>query len=412
MANKQAAIAFAKKWKDKGNESSDTEAFWRELMQKVFEVPDAYDDKIVKREDKIPGEKSTRSKDIVIYKGSGRQILVEQKSLGTNLSRPEKQSGTDKLMTPYEQADRYDGMSAKYDKASYIIVCNFSQFWIYDRNRIGKSRSFPMTQLYLEDMPKHLDKLWMLEYEKVDPGRQEISQNELHAKAAGDLVKKLYDCLLKGYPDGNEKKPSEETMQSLNELCVRIVFCLYAEDAYVFSPDSDSMFRDYLNKYDPDDWHDALQSLFKVLNTKEKDRPFATKKALQEFPYVNGGLFKDDIELPVFSDEAKHIINEMSEEFDWATINPTIFGAMFESTLNQDERRKEGMHYTSLENIHKVIDPLFLEDLKERLVQAESYKRTADKNAHLHEFQDYLASLTFFEINIQKLIQFSDNLAA
>lgn len=143
----------------------------------------------------------------------------------------------------------------------------------------------------------------------------------------------------------------------------------------------------------------GLQSLFRILNTKEEDRDPDEEPILAEFPYVNGGLFADDsIRIPQFSDEIVDLLLEKaSAGFDWSGISPTIFGAVFESTLNPETRRKGGMHYTSVENIHKVIDPLFLSDLRVELQRILGEKVSAHRTRHLQQFQEKLASLTFLD---------------
>ena len=194
----------------------------------------------------------------------------------------------------------------------------------------------------------------------VDAGNQNLKREMEISIAAGDLVGVLYDALLKEYKDSSDP----HSLRSLNMLCVRIVFCLYAEDAGIFG--RHSMFHDYMGQFGPIEWREKLMQLFSVLDIRPEDRDPYMRPDLAAFPYVNGGLFSDKgIEIPNFTEEIRNIVLERaSEDFDWSEISPTIFGAVFESTMNPETRRSGGMHYTSLENIHKVIDPLFLDDLK------------------------------------------------
>ena len=180
-------------------------------------------------------------------------------------------------------------------------------------------------------------------------------------------------------------------------LCVRLVFCLYAEDAGLFG--KHGMFHDYLEKFSFDDLRRALIDLFKVLDTKIEDRDPYMKEDLAQFPYVNGGLFADeDIEIPNLNDKVKELLfSKASEDFDWSDISPTIFGAVFESTLNPETRRSGGMHYTSIENIHKVIDPLFLNDLKAELNEILSLKVIKTKKEKIIEFQEKISKLKFLD---------------
>lgn len=173
---------------------------------------------------------------------------------------------------------------------------------------------------------------------------------------------------------------------------------MYAEDAGLFG--RRKQFHDYLAKYDDLTlMRENLIKLFKVLDTRLEERDPYLEDELNQFPYVNGGLFSNEnIEIPKFTEEIKEILlAKASDDFDWSDISPTIFGAVFESTLNRETRRSGGMHYTSIENIHKVIDPLFLDDLRNKLNEAESYKNEKTRNEKLTEFQNYLSSLKFFD---------------
>lgn len=208
------------------------------------------------------------------------------------------------------------------------------------------------------------------------------------------MVGKLYDAFSKEYKDIT----NEQSQKDLNELCVRLVFCLYAEDAGLFG--KKSIFHDYLAKHDDLTlMRDNLIKLFKTLDTKEEDRDPYLEDDLNQFPYVNGGVFSNkNIEIPKFTDEIKStLLAKASDEFDWSEISPAIFGAVFESTLNPETRRSGGMHYTSIENIHKVIDPLFLDDLRDKLNKAESIKNEKIRNDELRKFQEYLGTLKFFD---------------
>lgn len=181
-------------------------------------------------------------------------------------------------------------------------------------------------------------------------------------------------------------------------LCVRLVFCLYAEDAGLFG--KHSMFHDYLVRFESRDLREAIIKLFKVLDTKQQDRDPYLDYELAQFPYVNGGLFADEnIEIPNLNEKVKEIIlSKASEDFDWSDISPTIFGAVFESTLNPETRRKGGMHYTSIENIHKVIDPLFLDELKKELEEKILNVTTANTiKKNVLAFQEKISKLKFLD---------------
>ena len=395
MANAKKAQEFSRKWKDRGDEKQDTQRFWLELLSEVFEDDYVFDH--VRFEKPVQNTKSTDYKDVVITNGKDI-ILVEQKGLGTDLSKAQKQSdGT--FLTPFQQAERYDNNSPINEKARWIIVCDFRRFWVYDMTLPTKLRVTPIRQIFLTDLSKKLKDLAFLT--NADVQKLDYDEEMAVSKEAGALVGKLYDVLLQGYPDANN--PSKETQMSLNRLCVQIVFLLYAEDAEILSETEADVFRKYLERYQVDEWYDALQSLFKVLNTPYDQRSYGLSKRLASFPYINGGLFATIPDLPVFSENAKElIIDEMSKRFDWSRIIPAIFGAIFESTLNPETRRSGGMHYTSLENIHKVIDPLFLDDLRTELAVAKAMPRRTSgerlkRETALKALQDKLASLKFLD---------------
>lgn len=201
-------------------------------------------------------------------------------------------------------------------------------------------------EILLENLEKEYYRLTFL----VDTGNEHLQREMEVSIQAGEIAGILYDAFAKQYGDN----PTAEELKSLNDLCVRLVFCLYAEDAGIFS--RHGMFHDYLAVNDTYHMRKALVDLFQILDTKPEERGKFLEKELAQFPYVNGGLFADEkIEVPPFTDEMRDLLlNKASSEFNWSEISPTIFGAVFESTLNPETRRSGGMHYTSIENIHKV----------------------------------------------------------
>ena len=314
-------------------------------------------------------------------------VLIEQKGMDIDLSKSYRQSDGS-MLTPFQQARRYAGLLPHNMNPRWIVVCNFQEFRIHDMNNPNAEPYIVM----LADLEKEYTHLNFL----VNTGSENLKREMEISIKAGELVGKLYDALLKQYKDPT----SERTLKSLNALCVRLVFCLYAEDAGIFG--QHLMFHDYIAARPYRDTRKALISLFRVLDQKPEERdPYLADDdpLLAAFPYVNGGLFKDEnIEIPPITEEIYHLIlRDASEDFDWSEISPTIFGAVFESTLNPETRRAGGMHYTSIENIHKVIDPLFLDDLKAELesILAEPVQRTRKRK--LQAYQDKLASLEFLD---------------
>ena len=387
LEQRKAAQAFADKWlHKKGYEKGETHAFWLELLQSVLGVSQPND--IIRFEVPIQlsdlgddADKHTSFIDAVI---PATRVLIEQKSASRDLDKKAKQSDGEYL-SPFEQARRYDLHQPVSQHARYIVLCNFRKFEIYD---CEYPQAEP-TVITLDTLDQNIYRLRFLATpsDSISPEKQEISVK------AGEIVSELYDKLLACYVDPS----SPATLQSLNKLCVRLVFCLYAEDAELFN--THTQFHDYLAGAEPKNIRTMLRDLFRVLNTKEEERDPYELPELLAFPYINGGLFSDnDIEIPLFNEEIVDLLlNKASASFKWRDISPTIFGALFESTLNPETRRQGGMHYTSVENIHKVIDPLFLDDLKSEFQRILNVKSVGSRERQLKRFHDKLASLQFLD---------------
>lgn len=382
MAMKKIA-EFVEAWKGKGDEKQDTQRFWMELLYMVLGVENPARHLLFEKKVKL--EDSTRFIDGYLPE---TKVLIEQKGKHVDLSKPELQSGGASL-TPYNQARRYDNNLPLEEKARWIICCNFQRFEIHD---MSKPLAEPEVVL-LEDLEKESYRLQFL----VDSENEHIRKEMEVSLKAGEVIGEIYDAFLKEY-----RNPSDpQTLKSLNVLCVRLVFCLFAEDSGLFGTKSHSAFHDYLARFKPGtgDMRRALIDLFEILNTPIEERDPYLDENLLAFPYVSGGLFAQrNIEIPRLNDEiANLILKHASDDFDWSQISPTIFGAVFESTLNPQTRRSGGMHYTSVENIHKVIDPLFLDDLKEELSQIKSITQPKEKIRKAKAFQDKLAGLKFLD---------------
>lgn len=389
---REAARQFVNRWMGKGKEDEDGRSYWIDLLSNVLGM-----DRATERlnfEKKVVIDGNTKRIDVYIPE---TRVIIEQKSLGKALDQKIRNSGEIDL-TPFEQADRYNSKLTFDERARWIVTSNFAEIWIYDMNQ---EQPEP-TKIALEELQSKYPLLEFLVKKEV----KQISHEMEVSIKAGDIVGLIYEAFLKQYripeidsknetPEDKQKR--EHKLKSLNALCVRIVFCLYAEDAGIFG--KRNMFHDYLETYEVRDCRRALKELFKILDTPVNERDEYLEEDLAQFPYVNGGLFADEtIEIPPFTDEIKQLLlTKASEDFDWSDISPTIFGAVFESTLNPETRRSGGMHYTSIENIHKVIDPLFLDDLRSefREIASIQVKRTKDKR--LDEFQNKLASLNFLD---------------
>ena len=378
LEKRLAAKLFVQNWTGHGDEKQETQRFWIDLLQNVLGLEKATD--AIEFEVRVKLDHTSFIDGYI--KDTG--VLIEQKSADVDLSKGGKQSDGS-MLTPYQQARRYAGSLPHNMNPRWIVVCNFKEFHIHDMNRPNDTPEI----IKLEDLEREYHRLQFL----VDRGNERIRKEMEISLQAGELVGKLYDALLKQY----NTPASDAELKSLNMLCVRLVFCLYAEDAGVFG--SHTMFHDYLKDFQAKNVRNALIDLFKVLDTKVADRDPYLDEDLAAFPYVNGGLFADEnIIIPRFTEEIVDLLlTKASEDFDWSSISPTIFGAVFESTLNPDTRRSGGMHYTSIENIHKVIDPLFYDALSAELdeIAAISVKKTRDLK--LTDYQKKLASLTFLD---------------
>ena len=377
VQRRAAAKEFLTYWAGRGDEKQETQRFWIDLLRNVYGVEEP--------EKAIEFEYPVKLDHISYIDGYIREtrVLIEQKSIDVDLRRGYKQSDGS-MLTPYQQARRYAGYLPHDMNPRWIVVCNFREFHIHDMNRPNDEPEV----VALADLEKEYHRLNFL----VDTGDENIKKEMEISLQAGEIVGALYDALLKQYKDPE----SPDTLKSLNALCVRLVFCLYAEDSEVFG--GHGKFHDYLQNHQRDARR-ALIDLFQVLDTKPEERDPYMDDDLAAFPYVNGGLFADEnITIPRL-DEAivDLILQRASADFDWSSISPTIFGAVFESTLNPETRRSGGMHYTSIENIHKVIDPLFLDDLKAELSEIQNIALETTRKRRLKEFQHKLAGLKFLD---------------
>ena len=371
-----SAAEFAERWKGRGYERGESQPFWIDLLSNVFGIETPSDGFIV-----FEDHQMVDASNFIDGRIPSTRVLIEQKSLGKDLRAPIKQSDGS-LLNPFQQARRYVVSLPVSEHPRWIVTCNFSEFLVYDMEQPNGEPE----RILLEDLGKEYYRLMFL----VDAKNEHLSKEMQVSMQAGEIVGKIYEALLKQYDDN-----SPEALRWLNILCVRIVFCLYAEDAGVFTHDQ---FHDFLVSYEAKDLRRALRDLFEVLNTPTDKRSKYLQEELKAFPYTNGGLFEEDIEIPQFTEELKQtLLQNASLDFDWSEISPTIFGAVFESTLNPETRRSGGMHYTSIENIHKVIDPLFLNDLRHELDEILEEKVERQRQKKLDAYQNRLASLTFLD---------------
>ena len=371
-----AAAEFAERWKGRGYERGESQPFWIDLLSNVFGIETPSDGFIT-----FEDHRMVDASNFIDGRIRSTKVLIEQKSLGKDLRAGIRQSDNS-LLNPFQQARRYVVSLPVSEHPRWIVTCNFSEFLVYDMEQPNGEPE----QILLENLGKEYYRLMFL----VDAKNEHLSKEMQVSMQAGEIVGRIYEALLKQYDDN-----SPEALRWLNILCVRIVFCLYAEDAGVFTHDQ---FHNFLVTYEAKDLRRALRDLFEVLNTPVEKRSRYLQEELKAFPYTNGGLFAEEIEIPQFTEELKQtLLQNASLDFDWSEISPTIFGAVFESTLNPETRRSGGMHYTSIENIHKVIDPLFLNDLRRELDEILEEKVEKQRIKKLDAYQDRLASLTFLD---------------
>ena len=378
---KKAAKKFLETWTGKGYEKGESQKYWLDLLCNVYGVQDFAN--FISFEDQVKLDHTSFIDGYIAQ----TKVLIEQKSIDKDLRAPIKQSdGT--YLNPFQQAKRYITELPVSKHPRWVVTCNFKSFLVYDmENPNGEPE-----EILLENLEKEYNRLSFI----ADTGNIHLKKEMELSIKAGDIVGLIYDHLLEQYKLA-KNIDIKTCLKSLNMLCVRLVFCFYAEDAGIFG--HKSMFGDYLKRFEPKDLRAAILNLFKVLDQKPEERDPFLEEELAAFPYVNGGLFtEEDLLIPNFTDELKDLlVNKASADFNWSEISPTIFGAVFESTLNPETRRAGGMHYTSIENIHKVIDPLFMDDLNAEYEEIRNIKTIATRNDKLLRFQTKLGSLKFLD---------------
>ena len=375
---KRAATAFVKRWQDRGNERQDSQTFWLDLLETVYDIPNPGE--YISFEDRVMLDHTSFIDGFI----DTTKVLIEQKGRNKSLFDGIRQSDGS-LLSPFEQAKRYSANLPYSKRPRWIITSNFTQFFVYDMEQPNGEPAV----IQLKDLPTEYYRLDFI----VDQLNPHLDKEMEVSMQAGELVGKIYDELFTQYRDPT----NASSQRSINELSVRLVFCLYAEDAGIFG--RHGMFHDYLNEFETRHLRTALIDLFRVLDTPiDKRDPYLEEK-LAEFPYVNGGMFtNEEVEIPQFTDSLRALIlDQASKEFDWSEISPTIFGAVFESTLNPDTRREGGMHYTSIANIHKVIDPMFLDGLRNELTEIKQIKQRKTMIQRATDFQARLGKLRFFD---------------
>ena len=377
MPTKKQINDFIQRWTGRGDEKQETQKFWLDLMQNVLGVPNAIHD--------TEFEHKTAGGGFIDVLCPDARFLVEQKSAGIDLDKPEQRQGT--MVTPVQQAVRYSDNLPLSLKPSVICTCNFERFRFYDLEKDPRAAGEPAADFTLQELADHIDTLTSVFAE----GNSRLVAEQQLSENAGILVANLHNAIAGQYADPDDPR----SHHSLAVLTVRLVFCLYAEDAGLFPQSS---FTRYIESFDAPRLRRAIIDLFQTLDTKDDERDKYLEPELAKFPYVNGGLFAEHIEIPQFTEPIRDALLAAGDGFDWHKISPVIFGSLMEETLSHDQRRKGGMHYTTVKNIHKVIDPLFLDGLKDELdhIEKDAMGDRARMN-RLEAYQDKLASLRFLD---------------
>lgn len=355
MPGKKAdAEAFASRWANKGNENQDTQRFWIDFYQNVLGVEDAVSR--LEFEKPVSTDASTHDGYIDVFIPSAK-TLVEQKSLGIDLAKEETRQG--RKVTPAKQGNAYAQGMPLSQQPRYIIACNFAEFWVFDRERDSLCRE-PLFRLPLAELHKNLAAIQFLKGGAEAPA----TISRAVSVEAGKIMSKLHDQVAEAF----DEPDTPENHHALSVLMTRLMFLMFCEDSGLVAPNA---FRDYVAHFSAGDLRRGLKDLFVWLDTKDEERDKYAEPWLKKLPYMNGGLFREKTEIPPLSENFRHtLIVEGCQEFDWSGVSPTVFGSIFEGALSHDHRRANGQHFTSPENIHKVIDPLFLDGLKAEFEEA------------------------------------------
>lgn len=351
------AAAFAEDWQNAFYEKGESQTFYDEFFQ-VFDIKRR---RVASFEEPVKKLGEKRGYIDLFWKGV---LIVEQKSAGKNLITAKKQA-----------LDYFPGLK-EYELPRYILVSDFQNFELYDLDT-GEETKFSLSQL-----SQNIEKFsFILGVEK----RTFKDQDPANMQAA-ELMGKLHDALEESGYDGH----------NLERFLVRILFCLFADDTGIFEPRD--IFLDLIKERTREDGSDLgmwLSKLFEVLNKPEEKRQTTLDEDLKDFPYINGDLFSEILPIPDFDSGMRKILIEACE-FSWSSISPAIFGSLFQSVMNKEERRKQGAHYTTEKNIMKVIQPLFLDDLREKLGALKAKKGT-NRRKELEDFHTSLSKMKFFD---------------
>ena len=351
------AAAFAQEWADAGYEKGQTQLFYRDFFA-IFDLPVR---RVAAFEEPVRLLDNKYGFIDLFWKGV---LLVEQKSAGRDLSEAK------------DQAFSYFPGINDADLPRYLLLSDFQTFELYD---LDENENVAFT---LAELPQHVEKFgFILGVQK----RSFRDQDPVNIKAS-ERVGQLHDALAESGYTGHD----------LEQFLVRIVFCFFADDTGIFEPRD--IFLDLLENRTGEDGSDLggwLAQLFQVLNTPVDRRSRILDEDLARFPYVNGDLFREPLRIPSFDSEMRQRLIDACH-FNWSEISPAIFGSLFQSVMDKDERRAQGAHYTTEKNILKVIEPLFLDELRAEFQRLRA-RRDNRRLPALIAFQHKLGRSRFFD---------------
>ena len=351
------AASFARAWAGAAYEKGETQSYYNDFFH-IFGVQRR---SVARYEERVELLDNRRGYIDLFWP---RVLIVEQKSEGRDLERA------------YGQAGEYFDALPERERPGHILVSDFQTFELYDLDERER------TVFSLADLPDHVDKFGFI----LGLRRREFRDQDPANIKAAELAGNLHDALAEAGYEGHD----------LERFLVRVVFCLFADDTGIFEPRD--IFFDFIEERTNEDGSDTgskLAELFQALDTPEGERQSTLDEDLARFPYVNGDLFRDSLRIPSFNAAMRNALLECCR-FDWSNISPAIFGALFQSVMNPAERRAQGAHYTTEKNILKVIEPLFMDDLREEFARLKA-RRDSRRRAELEAFQRRLGEMKFFD---------------
>jgi len=358
---KARALEFAKEWAGEQREGAEAQTFWNDF----FDVFGVRRRTVAAFEEKVRNIKGQFGFIDLFWRG---KLLAEHKSYGKSLDKAASQA--------FEYIQCLKDENRDDEIPRYVIVSDFAKIVLYDLEPVPEDGDPPVLVFPIKDLHKHVHAFAFIPGYKIHHSHKEDAAN---IKAA-ELMGRVHDALaISGYSG-----------HALERFLVRVLFCLFAEDTGIFEPNAFTTFVEQNTREDGTDLGPQLAQLFDVLDTPEPKRQKNLDELLASFRYVNGGLFEETLRIPACNRAIRDAILTATR-FDWCRISPAVFGSLFQSVMDPEARRRCGAHYTTEENIMKVIRPLFLDELR---AEFEKYKSNKNK---LQEFHAKLASLTFFD---------------